>query len=97
MDEQAKMFALQLAKMSGLPLIYAIDERKESSGIAPEKKISITKAAVESLGLFAPINLAWLCGDYIYYLARKKFPNVSFFWLIEHDVRFLAVPASFSK
>jgi hypothetical protein len=39
------------------------------------------------MGLFMTGDVLWRCGDYAFYAARRQFPYVEFFWIIEPDVR----------
>lgn len=85
-DLQLEMFAKSLETASGELVAFAVDERNGPASTRAEK-VGITKDEVNSLGLYAPHDFAWSCGDYCLYLARQRWPNASHFWLIENDVR----------
>ncbi|KEQ51418.1 hypothetical protein [Sphingobium chlorophenolicum] len=87
MSERTARFARQLEQASGLPVVPLIDARYDDG--ASGAHIRLDRAAVKALGLFAPRNFAWKCGDYGLYLARRQF-DAPFYWLIEYDVRFPA-------
>ncbi|WP_353467425.1 hypothetical protein [Sphingomonas faeni] len=80
-------FADELAAASGLTVAYLIDERGGTVE-TDRPKIRLTQELCESIGLFCPGDFAWRCGDYGFYLARRQFPEASFYWQIEFDVRF---------
>lgn len=87
-DERLLDFSKDLERWSGLPCVFAIDERKaEIESPVGTQKVSLTQAACQSLGLHCPDDFAWRCGDYVLYLARKAHPGHDWYWLIESDVR----------
>jgi hypothetical protein len=91
-DTAAALDALAVA--SGRAVAVVIDERGGAIDTDGHAKVSVTVPAVRALGLYAPPDFAWRCGDYGFYLARAQFPEVRDFWLIEDDVRIVA-PAAF--
>lgn len=96
-DEHLTEFARQLQGWSGLPVAYIVDER---NGPAPVPqgalKVGLSREACTALSLYCTVDFAWRCGDYGLYLARKAFPDVENFWLIESDVRIAGTqPESF--
>ena len=74
-------------RASGLPVTMLADERKGPAGECAFPKIGMDMAAYRSLELYLPPDVGWLCGDYGLYLARRRFPGISHFWMIENDVR----------
>ena len=87
LDERTVRFADELGAASGLAVACILDERHGVQA-SPFPKVSVTAAACQALGLHCPDDFAWRCGDYGYYLARRQFPDVPMFWMIEYDVRF---------
>jgi hypothetical protein len=87
LDRTNLEFANSLAAMSGAPVAFLLDGRHEIALPTQRPIISLTKAACEDLGLYCPADFAWRCGDYGLYLARRQFPDVRQFWIVEHDVR----------
>jgi len=86
-------FADILERESGLEVVHLLDGRHAVQQQSRRRKILLTEAAVRALGLYAPSNFQWQCGDYGIYLARRAFPDALHFWLIEHDIRFGGGPA----
>lgn len=66
--------------------ILAADESRGALDVGGLNKVSVTRQAVEALGLYAPEDFAWRCGDYALYLARRAFPGFRQYWLMETDV-----------
>lgn len=88
LDERLTAFAEQVRNWSGEAVGFVVDERVAPVTVpAWATKISLTRPACESMGLYCPEDFAWRCGDYGLYLARRAFPDVVRFWLIESDVR----------
>ena len=56
--------------------------------------VGVSDHACRALGLHCPTGYPWQCGDYAYYLARRRFPKAEFFWMIEYDVRFTGASLS---
>lgn len=71
-----------------------VDERLNALD-ADLQKVSLTQDSVAALGLHAPDDFGWSCGDYGLYLARATWPEQPFFWLIEYDVRITGDAARF--
>lgn len=91
---ELEAFMQALATASGLEAAFLADERTGS--IATEApKVSITYEKITKLGLYAPADVGWSCGDYGLYIAQAEHPSEPFFWLIEHDVRFAGDAAIF--
>ncbi|RYC29458.1 hypothetical protein D3273_23760 [Lichenibacterium minor] len=86
LSNQLAVLAQSLSAASLLDVAYLIDE---SGGVVKSisEKVSITREKVERLGVYAPADFGWSCGDYGLYLAQVQYPGVNQFWLIEHDVR----------
>jgi hypothetical protein len=87
-------FANVLERESGFEVVHLLDGRHAVQQESRREKILLTETAVRALGLYAPPNFQWQCGDYGIYLARRAFPDVRHFWLIEHDIRFGGGPAN---
>lgn len=80
-------FARELAEASRLPVAYVLDGRHAVSHPPDRPVVLVTECDCAALGLYCPSDFAWRCGDYGIYLARRRFPEATHFWLIEHDVR----------
>ena len=50
-------------------------------------KLSVTRRHFIDMGLHAPPNFGWLCGDYVLYAGLEAFPRYDRYWLFEYDVR----------
>nr|WP_294506189.1 hypothetical protein [uncultured Rhodopila sp.] len=83
-----RRFAEELAAGCGDRFACVVDERFGDVDTAPWPKVSLTVPACEQIGLYCPDDVGWRCGDYGLYLARARFPDEPFFWIIEPDVRF---------
>jgi hypothetical protein len=81
-------FANMLEAASGLAVTFVLDGQSAPLLESTHESIRLTNAGCEALGLFCPPDFTWRCGDYAFYAARKRFPDVAFFWIIEYDVRF---------
>ena len=66
--------------------VIAVDETRGPVDVAPYQKVSVTRQACATLGLHCPKDFTWRNGDYVFYLARKQYPEEKFFWMIESDV-----------
>jgi FkbM family methyltransferase len=77
-----------LKNETGRALVVVADERKEKIPV-PESiaKISLDREKLEALGLFAPPDAAWRCGDYCLIAAYDLFPEAENYWLLDDDVR----------
>jgi hypothetical protein len=80
-------FADRLAAESGHRVCCIVDERQGVVEVGGFDKISLTRPACRALGLYCPQDFGWRCGDYGFYLARQRFPEERYFWLMEYDVR----------
>lgn len=80
-------FGDALRAASGQPLAVLVDERTGSVGDCRFPKLSLNKKTYGGLGLHLPGDVGWRCGDYGFYLARRHYPQVEHFWMIEDDVR----------
>jgi hypothetical protein len=83
-----RRFVEQMASCNGGRIACVVDETRTTIDTTPWPKISLTAASCRSLGLVAPFDVGWRCGDYGFHLARAQFPSEPSFWMIEHDVRF---------
>lgn len=70
----------------GLQVAVAVDESAGVVDVGGHRKVSVTRAACQALGLHCPDDFAWRNGDYNLYLARKAFPDARYFWMLEPDV-----------
>ena len=86
--------ARRLAQASGCPVALVADARSGAIAGADPDVIALSSTACRALGLFCPPDFAWRCGDYGYYLARRRYPQAQRFWLIETDVGFFGGEAS---
>jgi hypothetical protein len=70
------------------PVHLALD-RVSGAEPVPEglEHVALTAAKLADMGLFITGDVLWRCGDYAFYAARRQFPDVEFFWIIEPDVR----------
>lgn len=80
--------AATLEAISGDAVSLVHDASRGDASCESRTVINLSSAACSELGLYCPPAFAWQCGDYGYYLARRHFPNVELFWLIETDVGF---------
>ena len=80
-------WARTLRADTGFDVVFAADERARPAPVPDGfDKISVTSDSIARLGLAASPDFAWRCGDYCFYLARERFRDAQFFWLIEPDV-----------
>jgi hypothetical protein len=86
-DARTRSFATRLARESGHPLVILGDETRTKLDFGEIPKVVLTKEYCREVGLYWQRDVAWCCGDYGLYLARRALPNFTRFWLIEHDVR----------
>lgn len=90
--------ARELADASGCEVALVVDERVAEQPQTDLPKISLNRDSYASLGLYVPADVAWKCGDYGLYLARRRFPNADRFWMFEDDVRISgSAPRFFSE
>ena len=97
-SRQAADWATELARMSRLPALLLTDGRNlssDSGSFDVADTLRMTRAADRDLGLYSPPDVSWRCGDYGFYAARRMFPDVSHFWMIEDDVRISGDGTSF--
>lgn len=85
-DAPALALARRLQQASGAPVTLIADARSGAVEAVDPDVIALSSTACGALGLFCPADFAWRCGDYGYYLARRRYPAVQHFWLIETDV-----------
>lgn len=64
-----------------------VDESNGPMETGATPKVSLTKGAIDDLGLYMEGDTFWRCGDYGLYVARRKWPEIDNFWLVEWDVR----------
>jgi hypothetical protein len=82
-------FAEMLREASGYQVALVLDARFAGQAEGFDTLL-IDRAQLRSMGFYCPNNFAWRCGDYGFYLAADRFPDIAHFWMIEHDVRFTA-------
>ena len=85
-----------LTEASGRDVAILADERTRRVDTGNVAKVSLTDKACQEIGLFTPDDFAWRCGDYGFYLARRQFPDVESFWIVENDVM-ISVPELFFR
>lgn len=85
-DQTTADFASTLSKASGREAAILVDERAKTVDTGTFAKVSITVNVCRDIGLFTPDDFTWRCGDYGFYLARRRFPDIQSFWIIETDV-----------
>lgn len=83
---EAASWAMQLAYFSGAPAVLLVDAR-HGEGYDDAGVVAMTREGDRRLGLHAPVDVGWRCGDYGFYAARARFPDVTHYWMIEDDVR----------
>ena len=88
-NDVVKALAQGLQQASKLEVIFLVDERKEPVETGSFEKLSITRDYFKDNGIYAPQDFAWRCGDYGFYMARRRYPEVHLFWMIEFDVRII--------
>ena len=88
LDDSVVAFAAALANATGYPVSFVLDARKAKVDAPGRSVVGVSDEACRSLGLYCPPEYPWQCGDYGYYLARERFPDARFLWMIEYDVRF---------
>jgi hypothetical protein len=93
LSPQTAAFARRLTQESGQRVCCVVDERKGEVDTAEFDKIGLTRASCREVGLYCPMDFGWRCGDYGFYLARLRYPEEKFFWLIEYDVRLVGPDA----
>ena len=86
-DPATVAFARQLEQASGERIAMLVDERQGVVDTHGRDKVSLTHQACAAIGLYAPSDFAWRCGDYGFYVARARFPDERHYWMIEYDVR----------
>lgn len=94
-DDGIVAFGEMLEAASDSPVVALVDERAATASGEGLPKLSLNAAAYAELGLFTPHDVGWRCGDYGFYAARRRFPEVERFWMIEFDVRILGRAAEF--
>lgn len=87
-DADALAMVQQLERASSCPVTLIADARSGARDAVAPDVIALSGAACGALGLFCPADFPWRCGDYGYYLARRRYPDTLHFWLIETDVGF---------
>ncbi|HEV2703842.1 MAG TPA: hypothetical protein VGV09_19610 [Steroidobacteraceae bacterium] len=77
-----------LETISGHAVALIVDASRGDVKSEQRTVINLSIAACRELGLHCPADFAWKCGDYGYYLARRRFPDTELFWMLETDVGF---------
>lgn len=99
-DRRIIDWAEAFGRSSGLPTTLMTDGR---SPCPPAEEpdngntLRMTRAQDRQLGLYSPPDTSWRCGDYGFYIARRHFPDVTHFWMIEDDVRISGDPGFFFR
>ncbi len=87
LDARTVAFAKMLESASGCAVSVVLDQRHAVRDPAGCDVIAIDENKLRGVGLHCPPEFAWQCGDYAYYAARQRYPDLRWFWLIEYDVR----------
>jgi hypothetical protein len=76
--------------------VAALVDNRQNAMIAPTADVvPLNDSTFDELRLFYPPDVGWRCGDYGVYVARKQFPQVKRFWLMEDDLRIDGTIADF--
>lgn len=84
---RTEAFVDRLSLESGRPVTLAVDETRGPVDCGGRSKLGLDPERLSALGLYAPPDAGWRCGDYALIAAREAFPDEDAFWLIEPDVR----------
>lgn len=83
-----------LKNTSNRDVAFICDETNGAVDVGTGKvKLSISEQSAKDMGLYAPPNFGWLCGDYFLYAAAQLLNAYDRYWMIESDVR-LSLPSS---
>lgn len=74
-----------LSDTSGVPVVVALDAT-QCDGFKDVPTLRLSPEELAGQGLHIPPEFGWQAGDYAFYAARKAYPDVKHFWLIEYDV-----------
>ncbi|NNU81536.1 hypothetical protein HMH01_13935 [Halovulum dunhuangense] len=72
----------------GRRLACALDVRHRRDAPEATPVLELSDAAAAAEGLYLHPRWPWRCGDYALILARRRWPRVAHFWLVEPDVHF---------
>lgn len=90
-DAQIRAMASRLRRETGWRVTLVLDctrsEPSEPDLADDGDVIRLTHAIFDELGVLPVADASWRCGDYSFYAARKRYPDVPFFWMIEPDLR----------
>lgn len=87
-DAPARRLFDFLHETSGRDVVLICEEGRAAVDAGKGRaKIGLDRAHVEAMGLHAPRNFAWLCGDYFLFTGMQSLPNYDRYWMIEYDVR----------
>lgn len=75
-----------LVRTAGRPVVVVWDSSAGNRGFEDVPRIELSPSELSALGLASDGPVAWLCGDLGYYVARRHFPEIERFWLVEYDV-----------
>lgn len=75
-----------LVETSGKRVVVLYDEGGGAHGFTDVESIRVNAKAYTDLGLHVCTDFGWRCGDYGFYVAREKYPEVRHFWMLEYDV-----------
>lgn len=93
-NENTERLCQQLLPHFGGRLVVVFHNR--TRGWAPPIHLAdINLRWVTHVGLAAPGDWGWRCGDYFYYRMRQNWPNFDQYWLLEPDVFFAGDPGEF--
>lgn len=87
-DDATRDFCDALRETSGRDVVLICEEGRGPVEVGKGRaKIGIDRDHVLSMGLHAPQNFGWLCGDYFLYAGMQALPHYDRYWLVEYDVR----------
>lgn len=87
-DDATQRFYEYLKATSNRDIVIVAEESRGPLNVGQGRaKISLTRDYASSMGLYAPNNFGWLCGDYFIYAGIENFSKYDRYWLIEYDVR----------
>ncbi|MYL98716.1 hypothetical protein GR702_13180 [Novosphingobium sp. FGD1] len=69
-------------------VVVLYDDTTDPEGFRDVECVRVNAAVYRQLGLYVSDDFGWRCGDYGFYAARKQYPEIRFFWMVEYDVLF---------
>ena len=90
-------FADFLRRVSHGRVLLLVDNRRGNPLPVRDDLLILDDASYRSLNLHCPADVAWRCGDYGLYLARKTYPDFRYYWMLEDDLRIDGDAAEFFR